>query len=109
MERTWTLETARALLGEVRERTGSACAAVEALEARIEARRGEPAEARALAEALRERVSRWMREMEALGVRVEGPWQVLFETEGGAFCWAWPEEELTRFRASEAIHATPIQ
>lgn len=94
------------MLGEVRTRTARAVAVVEAAERRRE-RAGDTAGSSE--DALRVPLARWMREMEALGVRVRGPWQVEFETEGGAFCWTWPESSLTRFRAREAADPTPIQ
>jgi hypothetical protein len=114
MSRRWTFETARALLDEVRGRTGRAVQAVATLERRLESlaeQAGPEAEERrrALALELRGRISRWVREMDALGVRVRGPWEVEFEGEGGAFCWAWPEPGLVRFRADEASEPTRIQ
>ncbi|NNL65117.1 MAG: DUF2203 family protein [Myxococcales bacterium] len=114
MERRWTLETAREMLGEVRDRTARAVAAVEELDRRLEALAERPdaddAEERGvLARRLREELSRWMREMEALGVVVRGPWQVEFEAEAGAFCWRWPEPRIERFRGSDEPEPTPIQ
>jgi hypothetical protein len=46
--------------------------------------------------------------MEALGVETTGPWRVEFESEEGAFCWAWPDARLA-FRPRGAREATPIQ
>ena len=100
------------MVGEVRTRTARAVQAVEALERRIEvlaAEEGDAEQRRALVLELRENVSRWVREMEALGVRVRGPWKVEFESETGAFCWAWPEPALSRFRSDEATEPMPIQ
>jgi len=42
-------------------------------------------------------VSRWAREMEALGLEVKGPWLVDFDTGAGYYCWKWPEAELAHF------------
>lgn len=42
-------------------------------------------------------VSRWAREMEALGLDVKGPWLVDFDTGSGYYCWKWPEVELAHF------------
>lgn len=106
MGRRWTLEAATEMLAEVRARTERAADAVEALEAR--AANAPPAEREALAGETRGCVSRWMREMEALGVEVVGPWRVEFEGEQGAFCWAWPEPRLG-FRARGEADALPIQ
>ena len=89
MVRQWTLEAAEAMLDEVRRRTEAALAAVDAVEGRVDAAR--PEERSALAAETRSHVSRWMREMEALGVEIHGPWRVEFRCQEGAFCWAWPE------------------
>jgi len=102
----WTFEAASEMLAEVRRRTERAVDAVDALEARMA--RATRAEREALGGEVRGHVSRWMREMEALGVSVCGPWRVEFETPEGAFCWAWPEPRLA-FRARGAREATPVQ
>jgi len=112
MGRRWTLEAAEAMLGEVRLRTERAVAAVDALGAGFPGADrpgpGNSAVPDPSAEAVRHHVSRWLREMEALGVEVLGPWRVEFVCQGGAFCWAWPESRL-RFRARDSREATPIQ
>ena len=106
MARRWTLEAAEAMLGEVWQRTEQAATAVDVLEARANSASAE--ERAALAEETRGHVSRWVREMEALGVDIQGAWSVEFRFEEGAFCWAWPEARLT-FRSQDAAEATPIQ
>lgn len=106
MGRQWTLEAATEMLAEVRARTERASDAVDALEAR--STRATPAERDALAREIRGQISRWMREMEALGVEVAGPWRVEFANAEGAFCWAWPDARLA-FRARGSEDATPIQ
>ena len=94
------------MLAEVRARTGRAVASVEALE--LGRQPGGDAGREAFDAEVRQHVSRWMREMEALGLEVCGPWQVEFDGEAGAFCWTWPDERL-RFRAKDEKEATPIQ
>lgn len=42
-------------------------------------------------------LSRWAREMEALGARAGEDWSVRFEAKEGAFSWRWPERELAYF------------
>lgn len=96
--RAWTLEAARALLPDVRARTAEAVAEVEAL-AR-EAERAGGASPR-LEAAIRERIGRWAREMEAFGLEVKGLWLVDFDTGGGYLCWRWPEERLEWFHGYE--------
>jgi len=95
--RRWTLEAARALLPDVRERTERAVAAVEDLTAE-RARVGTgSASVEGVERRIRERVGLWMREMEALGLEVKGPWLVDFDNGGGYYCWRWPEERLEYF------------
>ena len=111
MPRRWTLETAQALFPEVRERTAKAVAEAEPL---MEERQAAPPGSEAL-QALEKRiqaiVSRWAREMEALGCEVKGAWLVDFDTGGGYYCWKWPEERLAYFHGYEEGFAgrTPIQ
>ncbi len=95
--RRWSLEGARALLDEVRERTGRSAASVETVLAERESLpEGSPERAAADA-ALRRTVSRWTRAMEALGLEVKGLWLVDFDNGNGYYCWKWPEEELAYF------------
>lgn len=92
-ERRWTLEAARALLPDVRARTARAVEEAEALaEQRVaDAPEGER---EALAERIEAVVTRWAREMEALGIEVKGLWLVDFDSGSGYYCWQWPEERL---------------
>jgi hypothetical protein len=99
--RSWSLQAARMLLPEVRERTGAAVEEVETLAAaRAEAKPDSP-EWHELGERLENRLSRWVREMEALGLDVKGPWLVDFDTGAGYYCWRWPEESLDFFHSYE--------
>jgi hypothetical protein len=93
--RAWTLEAARAMLPEVRRRTERAVTDVEALLAERE--RAEGTGRAALERRIQEAVSRWAREMEALGVEVKGPWLIDFDSGAGYYCWRWPEPELAWF------------
>ena len=89
--RSWSLEGASLLLPDVRARTERAVTRIERLEAAGPERGG------AVQEEILRVVSAWVREMEALGVEVEGPWFVDFESGTGAYCWRWPERELCHF------------
>jgi hypothetical protein len=96
-KRFWTLDTARALLGEVRERTSRAVDGAESL-LRERAREDENSAERAeIEQRIRDVVSRWAREMEALGVEVKGPWLVDFDNGSGYYCWKWPEHDVGHF------------
>jgi len=105
MGREWTLEAANEMLGEVRKRTERAANAVDALEAR--ARESDAEGRKRLARDTLREVGRWMREMEALGVEVRGPWRVEFACAEGAYAWAWPDARL-RFRARDDEEAGAI-
>jgi len=95
----WTLDTARAMLPEVRKRTA---AAVPEVERSLGERAGAEGPERAEIDArLRGQIGRWTREMEALGVEVKGLWLVDFDNGSGYFCWKWPEESLVWFHGYE--------
>ena len=96
----WALESAQAILPDVRERTERAVGAVD----RLDAARQNPKDAQDLLEIegrIQEEISRWIREMEALGVAVKGIWLVDFETGSGSFCWRWPERDLEWFHGAD--------
>ena len=99
-ERRWSLEGARAVLGDVRARTERAVAEVDAL-----LREREPAADAAARRAVDERiqavVARWAREIEALGAEVKGVWLVDFDNGSGYYCWRWPEPALEHFHGYE--------
>jgi len=86
---------------DVRERTARAVAEAEAaLERRQAAEPGsaEHADAQRDVETV---ISRWAREMEALGLEAKGPWLVDFDTGAGYYCWKWPEADLAHFHGYE--------
>lgn len=109
--RRWTLEAARAVFPDVRRRTEEAVAEVELAVARRDAAAEGSAERRAAEQQAALRLSRWAREMEALGVDVKGPWLVDFDTGEGSYCWKWPEPGLGHFHTHEEGFAgrVPIQ
>ncbi len=99
--RCWSLEAARELLPEVRERTARAVSESDALLERRDALPEDSPERGPLEEELRYVVERWTREMEALGVDVKGLWLVDFDSGAGCYCWRWPEERLEWFHGYE--------
>jgi hypothetical protein len=94
VERSWTLDAARALLPDVRTRTERAVREAEALAAQHERLAAGSPERRAAEERTEAVIRRWAREMEALGLEVKGLWLVDFDSGGGYYCWRWPETEL---------------
>ena len=96
-ERRWTLEAARALVGDLRARTERAFQETQGLLAERALQAPESAELRALDARVAAVMERWAREMEALGVEVKGPWLVDFDTGGGYYCWKWPETSVDFF------------
>ncbi|HVP30542.1 MAG TPA: DUF2203 family protein [Myxococcota bacterium] len=94
--RAWTLAAARALMSDVRSRTERAVHESERLFA-TEGAAPDAAQREAIAAEVDRIVSRWAREMEALGLEVKGLWLVDFDNGNGYFCWKWPEPELAYF------------
>lgn len=98
-ERRWSLEGARAVLADVRARTERAVAQADGL---IREREQAGAEARrAIDERIQGLVSRWAREIEALGAEAKGAWLVDFDNGSGYYCWRWPETALDHFHGYE--------
>ncbi len=93
-KREWSLEAARGMLPEVRERTGVAVAAVDALSAERNTPAPSAQKRESIDTRIRARVSRWVREMEALGVEPKGLWLIDFDNGCGCYCWRWPEDSL---------------
>ncbi len=99
--RRWTLESARSMMSEVRDRTAQAVPEVEKLLAEREALDAGSEERVQVESRIRVQVSRWARSMEALGLEVKGLWLVDFDNGSGYYCWHWPEEELAYFHGYE--------
>ncbi|MEB2345671.1 MAG: DUF2203 family protein [Deltaproteobacteria bacterium] len=94
-ERRWSLEGARAVLADVRARTERAVVQADGL---IREREQAGAEGRrAIDERIQGVVSRWAREIEALGAEAKGVWLVDFDNGSGYYCWRWPETALDHF------------
>ncbi len=100
-DRRWTLDSARAMLPEVRDRTAQAVPEVEKLLARREALDSNSEERAQIEAKIRVQVGRWTRSMEALGLEIKGLWLVDFDNGSGYYCWKWPEEELAYFHGYE--------
>jgi len=99
VSRSWTLEGARAVLPDVRERTERA---VEEAERLVLAREGaDEREAARVDAAIQAVIERWAHEMEALGAEVKGVWLVDFDNGSGYYCWKWPEEVVDHFHGYE--------
>jgi len=101
-ERRWTLEAARELLPDVRTRTARAVEEVQALDEERALHDAGSRERGALEQRIQEVVTRWAREMEALGADVKGLWLVDFDSGSGYYCWQWPEERLEYYHTHEA-------
>ncbi len=95
--RSWTLETARNLLAEVRGHTADVVPEVDRLATARDAAPEASDERAGLESELASAISRWVRAMEALGVEVKGLWLVDFDNGSGCYCWRWPEESLDFF------------
>ncbi len=97
--RRWTLDGARAVLGDVRARTERAVREAEVL--LREREDADPSRSGAIDAGIQAIVSRWAREIEALGAEAKGAWLVDFDTGSGCYCWRWPEPELTWFHSHD--------
>lgn len=94
-ERRWSLEGARAVLGDVRARTERAVTQADALVGERE--RADAAGRRGIDQRIQAIVARWAREIEALGAEAKGVWLVDFDNGSGYYCWRWPESGLEYF------------
>ncbi|NQZ95937.1 MAG: DUF2203 family protein [Myxococcales bacterium] len=105
----WTLESARALLGDVRDRTAAAVEEVEGLLQRRDATPDGTPERAEVEDDIQEIAGRWARAMDALGLEVQGPWLVDFDNGEGYYCWKWPEETLDHFHGYDEGFAGRIR
>jgi hypothetical protein len=108
-ERCWSLENARAMLGEVRQRTAAAVGEVEPLLAEREKLAEGSPDRRGIEARIQQQISTWVRSMEALGLEVKGLWLVDFDNGSGYYCWRWPEESLEYFHGYEEGYAGRIR
>ena len=97
VKRSWTLEGARALLPDVRERTATAVSEVQALLEQRERAGASAPSAERVDEQVAKVTSDWARAMEAFGLEVKGLWLVDFDSGSGCYCWRWPEPDLAYF------------
>jgi hypothetical protein len=95
--KSWTLEGARALLPDVRERTAAAVAEVQTLLEERDREGGAAPAAERIDAQVAKVTSDWARAMEAFGLDVKGLWLVDFDNGNGCYCWRWPESELAYF------------
>ena len=108
-KRSWTLETARAILDEVRRHTESAVGEVEPLLAERERAAEDTPERREVDSRIQRRISVWIRSMEALGLEVKGLWLVDFDNGSGYYCWRWPEERIEWYHGHDEGHADRVR
>jgi hypothetical protein len=107
--RCWSLEGARALLPDVRKRTGTTVAQVQDLLERRERVGAESISSEQLDAQVGKLTSDWARAMEALGLEVKGLWLVDFDNGSGYYCWRWPETELAYFHGYEEGFANRVR
>jgi regulator of sirC expression with transglutaminase-like and TPR domain len=88
VKRVFTLEEARALMPQVRERTHDAVERYTSLPGDLE-------------DARMEIVRGWAEEMQSLGLVIKGLWLVDFDSGGGYYCWKYPEVSLNHFHSYE--------
>lgn len=99
--RTFTLETAQALLPEVKALTVEARTRVEALSARAQML-PEPHPDRArLGTEIEETIRGWAQRLEEMGLQAKGLWLVDFDNGEGYYCWCYPETTISHFHGYE--------
>jgi len=108
-KRSWTLDGARAVLGDVRRRTEQAVREADDWLARRDSAAAGSPEREQAERKVQEVVGRWAREMEALGLDVKGLWLVDFDNGSGYYCWRWPEEELAYYHSYDEGFAGRIR
>jgi hypothetical protein len=98
----FTYEEARALIGEVREKTAFADERLQALRARLERVPPQSTRARKLNEWIHTVINQWAEEIMAMGALPKGLWTVDFDSgEGYFYCWTLDEPDLTHFHLYE--------
>jgi hypothetical protein len=95
--RNWTLDAAREIIADVRKRTQRAVQESDELVAERDVMPPKAPERAKADERIQAVVSRWAREMEALGLEVKGLWLVDFDNGSGYYCWQWPESDLAHY------------
>jgi hypothetical protein len=89
--RSWSLEAARAILGEVRGRTQAAVEEVEALSAS------------------RDRLAAEAPERAEIDARIRSAVSRDFDNGQGYYCWRWPEESLEHYHGYDEGFAGRIR
>jgi len=93
----FSLAEASALLPQVKHLTADAVRRAEALAAQLRGLVEDNPEHSILSQALRDVVSGWAAEVQALGLQAKGLWLVDFDNGEGYYCWSYPEPAITHY------------
>ncbi len=104
----FSLAEASALLPQVKHLTADAVRRAEALAVQLRGLVEDHPEHSLLSQALRDVVSGWAAEVQALGLQAKGLWLVDFDNGQGYYCWSYPEPAITHFHGYDEGYAGRI-
>lgn len=93
----FSLAQASALLPQVKHLTADAVRRAESLAAQLRGVAEDNPDHSILSQALRDVVSGWASEVQALGLQAKGLWLVDFDNGEGYYCWSYPEPAITHY------------
>jgi hypothetical protein len=93
----FSLAEASALLPHVKHLTADAVRRAEALAAQLRGLVEDNPDHSILSQALRDVVTGWATEVQALGLHAKGLWLVDFDNGEGYYCWSYPEPAITHY------------
>jgi hypothetical protein len=102
MKTTFTLESARELLPQVKRVTADAAIRVARIAEEMNKLEDDDPRLTELDRRVRKLVADWVNVVEKLGAETKGLWLVDFDSGGGYYCWQHPEEDLEFFHTYEA-------
>ena len=93
----FSLAEARALLPQVKHLTADAVRRAETLAGQLQGLAEDHPEHISLSASLRDVVTGWVDDVQALGLEAKGLWLVDFDNGEGYYCWSYPEPAITHF------------
>lgn len=104
----FSLAEASALLPHVKHLTADAVRRAEALAVQLRGLVEDNPDHSILSQALRDVVTGWASEVQALGLHAKGLWLVDFDNGDGYYCWSYPEPAITHYHGYDEGFASRI-